>query len=507
MKTLFKVSLILILITSLSSDEVTLLNAIIPDFQVSEIAQIPAGKGRPSISVDGNGDFIVAWTDYRNGNEDIYAQRFSDDGATVGNNFKVNDDIGILMQRFPTISADDSGSFIIVWEDDRNGNMDIYAQRFSSDGTPQGSNFKVNADITSTLQGNPSISVDSSGNFIIAWQDERNGNEGIYAQRYLSDGTVLGNNFKVSDDQGMVPAISEDDSGNFCITWGDDRNSNWDIYAQRFSSDGIPLGSNFRVNDDQGSNDHNYPSISTSGIGNFIISWWDGRSGGGDIYAQRYSNNGIPLGINFKVNDDQGSSNQWSTEISANVSGNFIITWWDTRNDDRDIYAQRYSSDGKILGSNFLVTNTGDGLQRYPDVELWNKRIYNTWEDDRGGETGCAIWANVLDWNDLLGISDDAINQTPIAYILYQNYPNPFNPKTIINYKLPARSAGGPITNYVKLSIYNLLGQKVTTLVDRRQDAGTYKVEWDASDFSCGVYYYRLETGEFQDVKKMVLLR
>jgi flagellar hook assembly protein FlgD len=59
----------------------------------------------------------------------------------------------------------------------------------------------------------------------------------------------------------------------------------------------------------------------------------------------------------------------------------------------------------------------------------------------------------------------------------------------------------------VNLSIYNTLGQKVATLVDERQQAGNHQVEWDASGFSSGVYYYRIEAGEFVDIKKMVLLR
>ena len=78
--------------------------------------------------------------------------------------------------------------------------------------------------------------------------------------------------------------------------------------------------------------------------------------------------------------------------------------------------------------------------------------------------------------------------------------------------------------NYVDLSIYNMLGQKVMTLVNKRQNAGTYQVEWDATNFASGMYYYRIEvgdpaspakpgedgrrrTGKFQDVKKMILLR
>ncbi len=89
---------------------------------------------------------------------------------------------------------------------------------------------------------------------------------------------------------------------------------------------------------------------------------------------------------------------------------------------------------------------------------------------------------------------------SPGSFHLYQNYPNPFNPTTIINYELP-------ITNYVDISVYDLLGQKVTTLVAKVQSKGYHQVEWDAGDFPSGVYFYRIESGEFQDVKKMVFLR
>jgi hypothetical protein len=88
----------------------------------------------------------------------------------------------------------------------------------------------------------------------------------------------------------------------------------------------------------------------------------------------------------------------------------------------------------------------------------------------------------------------------PAVFVLKQNYPNPFNPTTIINYELQ-------ITNDVDLSVYNVLGQKVTTLMSGKQSAGSHQVEWDASLFASGVYYYVLKTGEFRDVKKMVLIK
>ena len=90
--------------------------------------------------------------------------------------------------------------------------------------------------------------------------------------------------------------------------------------------------------------------------------------------------------------------------------------------------------------------------------------------------------------------------RTPRHYYLAQNYPNPFNPFTMINYQLP-------VTNYVDLSVYNLLGQKMVTLVSGKQEAGHHQVEWDASGFAAGIYFYKIKAGEFEDIKKMILLR
>jgi hypothetical protein len=97
-------------------------------------------------------------------------------------------------------------------------------------------------------------------------------------------------------------------------------------------------------------------------------------------------------------------------------------------------------------------------------------------------------------------IESDNDQKYPITFTLSQNYPNPFNPTTIINYELQ-------ITNYVTLSVFNITGQKVATLVDAQQSTGSHEVEWDAGDFSSGMYLYVLTVGNEQVVKKMVLIR
>ncbi|MDZ7319564.1 MAG: T9SS type A sorting domain-containing protein, partial [candidate division KSB1 bacterium] len=95
---------------------------------------------------------------------------------------------------------------------------------------------------------------------------------------------------------------------------------------------------------------------------------------------------------------------------------------------------------------------------------------------------------------------DDSEPEPPHQFSLYQNYPNPFNSATIIRYQLQK-------PQHVILSVFNLSGQQVARLVDQWQEAGEYQLHFDGEDLSSGIYFYRLEAGDFIAVKKMVVLR
>jgi subtilisin family serine protease len=91
-------------------------------------------------------------------------------------------------------------------------------------------------------------------------------------------------------------------------------------------------------------------------------------------------------------------------------------------------------------------------------------------------------------------------DDVPVAYSLKQNYPNPFNPSTTIEYSLPDNEL-------VKIKVYDVLGNEITTLVNDIQSAGTYKVSFDAKNLSTGVYFYRISAGNFQEIRKMIFLK
>jgi len=90
--------------------------------------------------------------------------------------------------------------------------------------------------------------------------------------------------------------------------------------------------------------------------------------------------------------------------------------------------------------------------------------------------------------------------EIPNKYRLSQNFPNPFNPKTRIEFSIPKQ-------NYVTLKIYDILGREIKTLVNELKSPGIYIADLDGSEFSSGVYFYRIEAGDFTDVKKMILIK
>lgn len=99
---------------------------------------------------------------------------------------------------------------------------------------------------------------------------------------------------------------------------------------------------------------------------------------------------------------------------------------------------------------------------------------------------------------DLVGVCEK--ENVPTEYTLSQNYPNPFNPTTVISYQLP-------IAGFVSLKVYDVLGREVATLVNKEQNAGNYKVEFNANNLSSGIYFYRMEAGDFVSVQKMILMK
>ena len=117
-----------------------------------------------------------------------------------------------------------------------------------------------------------------------------------------------------------------------------------------------------------------------------------------------------------------------------------------------------------------------------------------------------AWYCETLDTFGIMGLKDFVtdvpknVENLPTDYALDQNYPNPFNPNTKISFSIP-------VEGFVALDVYNSIGQKVATLVNENKTAGNYEVNFNAANLSSGVYFYKLTSGNFVNVKKMILMK
>jgi len=150
---------------------------------------------------------------------------------------------------------------------------------------------------------------------------------------------------------------------------------------------------------------------------------------------------------------------------------------------------------------NWTTINVGVQATAYPQTALNFWKFYghlNTNFDNGASQSNVMYWILTRMYNPI-GIGTIS-NEIPLKYNLYQSYPNPFNPSTTIKFDIPKEAN-------VKLIIYDLLGREVQTLINGELKAGTYKAEWNASNFASGVYFYKLLTGNYVSTKKMVLIK
>jgi len=375
------------------------------DFKVTDFVSGTAVL--PSISANNAGRFAVGWQDTRlASNYEVWAQRYVSIADPAGSNFKVNDAGSPWDYDHANVAITTNGTFVLAWEDGRTDNHPkIYAQRYDSSGAALGSNLRVDTNPDPWCY-RPDIGIDGSGAFTIVWHDSRNGNPDVWAQRYDSSGTALGSNFVVNDvttqDQNYA-SVAVSSSGTFVVSWEDTRSLGYpDIYCRRYSSAGTPLGPSFKVNTISVPGHHwfDFSDVATDDAGNFVVVWGIGFSAlpqdSFHVYAQRYNSSGTPMGTNFTVDDTNVETT--GPAVAMDGSGNFIVVWGDRRSGNRDIYAQEYNSSGSPIGGNYRVDNdtTGAGASS-PDVSATGTYIYVTWKDERDGPGD--IYVKVLPWS------------------------------------------------------------------------------------------------------------
>jgi hypothetical protein len=239
--------------------------------------------------------------------------------------------------------------------------------------------------------------------------------------------------------------------------------------------------------------------------GTIYINFSDQRNGvtDTDVWLIKSTNGGTNWSSVKRVNDDAPGKHQFLCWMTVDQSTGYIyIVFYDERNLP-DYYANFYlarSTDGGETFQNVKISSSplfvyGGFLGDYTSVSAVNGHIRPVWSN----MTNHSIYTAIVDTFYTIGINNNE-EIIPGFFKLYQNYPNPFNPVTKISYDLPK-------SGFVSLKVYDMLGREVTTLVNEVKKEGSYLVDFDGSNLASGVYFFKLKSNDFVDIKKMILLK
>ncbi|MBS1514311.1 MAG: T9SS type A sorting domain-containing protein [Bacteroidetes bacterium] len=340
---------------------------------------------------------------------------------------------------------------------------------------------------------------------------------------------------------------------------------NADIFVVKSTDKGVTWNnlSPVRVNDDATTNDQWMSDISVDNQGRVWVFWYDSRNDGANNLTEAYgavSTDGGETFQNFKISNQsfnpgsvkqsQGSGQAYYIGDYHSIAGKTITMpfWMDGRSNTLDDYSAylpdygisfskpadsinvngtrqnrlRAPAMGPMAGPiNFTATvlnppgsgtltvslSNGGVINNFPDSLIINQSTSNvpagtyniqiTGTEPGGVRNHTRTYPLVV--SPLVGISNNE-NTIPAKYSLEQNYPNPFNPATKINYSIEKNG-------FVKLTVFDVTGREVKTLVSGNVNAGSHSVEFDASKLNSGLYFYKLESGEYSEVRKMILIK
>ena len=403
-----------------------------------------------------NGILASAWTQQSwSFSSYINGHLASIDGSTIKSFIEYNDVYGEAGRINPDLTFLNESNYIVVWGG--NGiespfDYQIFSQIVDTTGQSLGNNTLLSDALEPYIDcNNPNVSsLLSSERFVVGWSDNRDGTQRLYGRIFLKDGIPVDSSFLISMDEGKVPIASVDvemvTEDTVIFTYGAEIDNNvYDIYLRYFDIYGNPIRESIVVNN---SPTHTLPLVSTT-----------------------IDNNGNIVVL-------------WCQKLDPNI-------------EIRPIYisGQRFSKAGTKIGENFNISShENQNDQLFPSPIIKDNILYVSWQEDY------YLWLSILNLKELHGSIKPKHKRKSKNYNLLQNFPNPFNSTTVIDFTIP-------ISEKVEISIYNISGQKVSTILNQKLYAGDYSLEFNATNLASGIYFYQIVTGKFRDVKKMVVTK
>lgn len=366
------------------------------------------------VGADAAGNFVVVWDGAAADGypSDIVGRRYDNTGTALGTEFRVNS-YTTSHQVDADIAVGPDGTFVVVWQSLGQDlfNYGVFARRFDADGNPLGTEFQVN-EFTFGDQEHAAVELDAAGNFVVVWDGRYDGSySGIAARRFSSAGTPLGSEFLVNTFTGndqLDPNIGRS-GDDFVVVWDSFAGdlSNGAVFAQRLDASGAPVGTEFIVNTFTPGFQAD-PKVAGRAGGDFVIVWssTNNRDGSGmAIVGQRFAGDGSRVGSEFVVNS-RTAGDQARPSVAMAPGGSFVVTWEGPDGDPRvEAWGRAFDSDGVPDGLDVMLNQYAEGFQNHTSVA------------SIGGRDFVSVWSLFDPDSGLLEVSGRRLTQagTPIT--------------------------------------------------------------------------------------------
>lgn len=378
--------------------------------------KVPADRFAPSVGVDQYGNSVVVWqrdTDAE-GESIIRARGFYEGGCS---RFSITVNTAASgSHRNPAVAVRPSGSFVVVWQGDPEGDgqYQIFARGFDGEGNERFPDTLVHT--TSTGQHlRPTVAVDPYGRFVVAWEDDKDGNGyfQIMARGLDGAGNARFKDIVVNSNpagQQYHPAAGIDQLGHFVIAWEDDNNEDgvFQILARGFDSDGVERIPDFQL-DWSGSAGQRSPVIAMSREGDFTVAWEDDVTGTGasQIMARGFYYNGLERFSTRQINAVGGPGPHTAPTLASNPLTLETFIAWEDDNDNNGNYqiaGCAIDNDGETIVPEMTVNKGAMGQQLRPSAATNEDGVLVVgWEDgQRYATDGINILARGIDLWDYL---------------------------------------------------------------------------------------------------------
>ena len=461
------------------------------------------------VSVDNNSGRDYATVKYNTDGAEQWVSRYNGPG-----NF---DDLA------SSISVDQAGNVYVTGSSIGASNDNDYATiKYSTNGVEQW--VKRYNNITGGTDQATAIKVDNFQNIYVTGNSQGSGTNFDYSTiKYDTNGNVLWTsryNYQLLNGDDWAYSLALDNSGNVYVTGISTGFSMGDYLTVKYNSDGIEQW-NQRYNGPNNRFDQ-ANSIAVDNLGYVYVTGYSYVGVESEYATLKYNADGILQWSQRYIGPGNGADA--ASSIAIDGSWNVYVTGRSQGSGTgRDYATIKYSQE--VVGTT-LTMNSPAGSQILEVASTNGFSIGDNIIINPGGATeetntitgfGSILLQTPLQFDHISGeqvvtIISTAVEEIfePVAreYFLHQNYPNPFNPSTKIKFTIPSVIASGTKqSQFVSLKVYDVLGNEVSTLVNEEKSAGTYEATFDASGLTSGIYFYKLQAGNFTESKKMILLK